>query len=267
MTSRSDYYAYRRGAQRPPLEYTDLRGLVSGIFDDLEDKGWFQVKIGKDCVDNPKNLDTVVLERLGFDGWPLSRVATRQPEEWLFTMIEFAYSHVSKPLDSYYHSWDDCGVHVTRSDDEAGRREFRERVNPILARYTTPYELRENGEIWAVAPAGLDNIEPTPTGEPSIDDRVQSAIRTFRRYGADDDTKRHAIRDLADVFEYLRSTVGTQLLSKDEAELFNIANNFGVRHHNPKQKTDYDSGVWLDWIFFSYLNSVSLVSRLLAQRT
>jgi len=140
-------------------------------------------------------------------------------------------------------------------------------VNGILGRYITPYELRENGEIWAIAPTGLEQVEPMPTGERSIDDRVQSAIRTFRRYGADDDAKRQAVRDLADVFEYLRSTVGTQLLSRDEGELFDIANNFGIRHHNPRQKTDYDSGVWLDWIFFSYLNSVSLVSRLLAKRT
>jgi hypothetical protein len=63
--------------------------------------------------------------------------------------------------------------------------------------------------------------------------------------------------------QHLRDTAGTQLASRDEGELFNIANSFAIRHHNPKQKTQYDSGVWLDWIFYSYLNSIELAKKLL----
>ena len=261
----SDYYAFRRGAQRPTLQYGELQRLMAAMFKGFEDEGWFQAKLGKDCVDDRSDIGAVVLERLGFDYWPFSNSAAISDEEWVFTIIEFAYANASKPVESFSHGWDNCGVHVTRSDDEAGRREFRERMNALLGRYITPYELRANGEIWALAPTGLEDIEPTPTGEPSIDDRIQSAIRSFRRYGANDDGKRQAVRDLADVFEYLRSTVGTQLLTKDESDLFNIANNFGIRHHNPKQKTDYDSGVWLEWMFFTYLNTLNLVTKLLPQ--
>lgn len=48
------------------------------------------------------------------------------------------------------------------------------------------------------------------------------------------------------MFEHLRATVGTGLLTKDEAELFMIANSFGTRHHKPKQAT-HDSLMVFVW--------------------
>ena len=39
--------------------------------------------------------------------------------------------------------------------------------------------------------------------------------------------------------------------------LFNIANNFGIRHLNQKQKLQYDKAVWLSWIFYHYLNTIA----------
>jgi hypothetical protein len=51
------------------------------------------------------------------------------------------------------------------------------------------------------------------------------------------------VRDLADVLEYLRPNVQTLLTSKDENDLFNLANNFGIRHHNDRQKTNCDAGL------------------------
>ena len=265
MTSSPDYYAFRHGARTPSLGYPELQRALASLFEELEEKGWFQAKLGKDCVDNRKDIGAVVLGKLGRDLWPFSLAVPREPEEWLFTLVEFAYHHVAKPVDSYYHPWDNCGLHVTTSDEAAGRTEFSERANLVLGRYEKPFELRPDGEIWEVAPTGLEAIEPAQTGEPSIDDRVQAAVRQFRHYGATEDHKRHAVRDLADVLEYLRKSGPTQLPSKDEGALFNIANNFGIRHHNPQQKTDYDMGIWLDWIFYSYLNTIATVTKLLTR--
>jgi hypothetical protein len=53
------------------------------------------------------------------------------------------------------------------------------------------------------------------------------------------------------------------LTSKDEADLFNIANNFGIRHHHSKQKTNYNQDVWLRWMFYFYLSTVHAAERLL----
>lgn len=48
--------------------------------------------------------------------------------------------------------------------------------------------------------------------------------------------------------------------SKDERDLFNIANNFGLRHQNALQREDYDP-LWLNWIFYNYLATIHLVLR------
>jgi len=265
MASSPDYYAFRHGAQPPKLCYSELQRLFGAIFEELEEQGWFQAKLGKDCTDDPRDIGALVLEKLGHDLWPFSRAARQESEEWLFTLVEFAYRNVSKPTEFRYHSWNQCGIHVIKSDEAGGRWEFRERANSLLSRYERPFELRPDGEIWEVPPTGLEAIEPAQTGEPSIDDRVQAAVRQFRHYGATEDHKRHAVRDLADVLEYLRKSGPTQLPSKDEGALFNIANNFGIRHHNPQQKTDYDMGIWLDWIFYSYLNTIATVTKLLTR--
>jgi hypothetical protein len=71
------------------------------------------------------------------------------------------------------------------------------------------------------------------------------------------------VRQLADVLEFLRPKLKGTLHSKDEDDLFRIANNFGIRHHNPKQKTKYDEQVWLDWIFYCYLNTIHTTVALL----
>ena len=120
--AKSDYYAFRRGAQRPTVEYPELQRLMAAMFKGFENGGWFQAKLGKDCADDRSDIGAVVLERLSFDCWPFSDSAAISDEEWVFTIIEFAYANASKPVESFSHAWDNCGIHVTRSDDEAGRR-------------------------------------------------------------------------------------------------------------------------------------------------
>jgi len=77
------------------------------------------------------------------------------------------------------------------------------------------------------------------------------------------DEKKDAIRDLADVLEYLRPRLKDVLSSKDENDLFNLANNFGIRHHNANQKTDYDKEIWYPWMFYYYLATIRACISLL----
>jgi len=62
--------------------------------------------------------------------------------------------------------------------------------------------------------------------------------------------------------EYLRPQLKEVLTKKDESDLFNIANNFGVRHHNESQKTDYDKPIWYSWMFYYYLATIHASLRL-----
>jgi hypothetical protein len=69
------------------------------------------------------------------------------------------------------------------------------------------------------------------------------------------------VRDLADVLEALRDDIKNSMLSKDEKELFHIANGFAIRHQNRQQRGDYDRLTWLRWAFYVYLATIHAVLR------
>jgi hypothetical protein len=95
--------------------------------------------------------------------------------------------------------------------------------------------------------------------------RVDSAIRKFHYHRASLDSQRDAVRDLADVLEFLRPEIKKVFTSKDEADLFNIANGFGIRHHKENQKTSYDRAIWYPWVFQYYLATIHAGLRLIAK--
>lgn len=96
----------------------------------------------------------------------------------------------------------------------------------------------------------------------NISNKINSAILKFRRHKSTLDDRREAIRELADVLEFLRPTIKNYLNKKDENDIFNIANNFGIRHHNKEQQTDYDKPIWYSWIFYYYLATLHAVLRM-----
>jgi hypothetical protein len=59
----------------------------------------------------------------------------------------------------------------------------------------------------------------------------------------------------------LREKAKKYLEEEDEKNIFNIANNFGIRHHNPNQKTKYDNSIWFSWIFYYYLATIHALIR------
>jgi hypothetical protein len=106
-----------------------------------------------------------------------------------------------------------------------------------------------------------------PTPEPdNVAARVGTAKMKFRRYRSSDSDRRDAIRDLADVFEYLRPQLQEVLTNKDDKVLFNIANNFSIRHHNVQQQGTYDKTIWYSWMFHFYLASIHACLRFLEKQ-
>lgn len=61
--------------------------------------------------------------------------------------------------------------------------------------------------------------------------------------------QQRAVRDLADALERLRQDVKAELLPADERALYDIANNFAIRHLNRQQRVDYNRSTWLRWMF------------------
>lgn len=270
------YYSVRTG-KNPFSERFDLPMLLELFrtsFAHLEDEGYFQEALGYYCVDAGfvpgtigYDLDgALLLELRKRNLTPIRSKIDDYTEDDLFDIIEFLYEHCSKPIKRTYHNFNDCGWHCETFDREPGQEEFRTKVNKILALYGSGYELSTDGEILALADTGLEGLlkAPIPNVDPdNISARVKSACNKFLRCKSSMDERRDAIRDLADVMEYLRPQLKDVMKSEDESDLFNLANNFGIRHHNSKQKSNYDKPIWYSWMFYYYLATIHATVRLI----
>lgn len=202
--------------------------------------------------------------------WPIPDRIHSYSEDDLFDIIELLHDCVSKGVDWRYHSWGECGWHYETFDQAAGQNDFMAAINNVLRECGGGFQLSPRGEVLALPPVGLADIEqaPPPQGHPDdVQGRMSAAVDKFRRRGATVDQRRDAVRDLADILEYLRPEAKQVLQTADEGDLFALANNFGIRHHNRNQKDDYDKPIWLSWMFYYYLATIHALTRLIERQT
>lgn len=273
------YYSIRTGKNPDAVKFdlSMLLRLFREIYILLLSKGYFQEAFGYDCVDEGEvrgelgsDIEAQMFRKLRKPGlWPIGDRYTDYSEDDLFDVVEFLYDCVSKPVDGYYHDYADCGMHYSEFDKASGQQEFRQEINELLPGYRDGYEVSEDGEILALADKGLDYLFQAglPGYDPeNVKSRVDVAILKFRRYRSSIEDRRDAVRDLAEVLEFLRPKLKQILASKDESDLFNIANSFGIRHHNERQKTDYDKSIWYSWMFYYYLATIHAALRLIEKQ-
>lgn len=272
------YYSIRTG-KNPLSRSIDLPMLIKLFrtnYIHFDKEGYFQQDFGFNCVDAgfiPGTLSQdlegfLVLELMKSNLYPIYTQLDNYTEDDLFDIIEFLYDHCSKPIERTYHSWDECGWHCQTFEREPGQVEYREKINRILKIYKEGYELSVDGEILVLADSGLEALleAPLPSMDPdNIELRIEAARQKFRRHRSSMEERRDAIRDLADVLEFLRPKIKNVLMSKDEDDLFTIANKFGIRHHNELQKDKYDKAIWYSWLFYYYLATIHAVLRLIAK--
>jgi hypothetical protein len=280
---RRPYYSERHG-RNPLAKGLGLPGLLRlfrSIYNEFERRGYFQEAFGYDCVDDGfvpgtagADIGAYVLRHTLKDNlWPFPAAddpfTDSLPEDDLFDFVEFLWDEVSKPLDGYSHTYADCGWHYRTFDKAAGQAEYRDELNGILRRYGDGYELTADGEIVATLDAGLDQLLDTALPDhdhDNVNQRVAAAITKFRSRHSSPDERRAAVRDLSDVLEFLRPQVKEAMFHKDEAALFQLANGFGIRHHNEKQQREYDTGIWHAWMFFYYLATIHAVVRVIKRQ-
>jgi hypothetical protein len=270
------YYSRRTGKNQDiaRLDLAMLCRLFRELYVSYVDKGYFQEAFGYYCVDDgdiPGTLGSDIeaqmflqIRKPGLS--PIHEQCLLYQEEDLFDVIEFTFDCVSKPEDGVYHAFSNCGWHYETFDQTIGQSEYRADLNVLLSDYEDGYELSAQGEILALAEPGLQSLleadVPACDAE-NVESRINAAILKFRRYRSSLEDRRDALRDLADVLEFIRPQAKQVLVSKDEDDLFNIANNFGIRHHNDRQKTDYDKPIWYSWIFYYYLATIHATLRLI----
>ncbi|MBI5963288.1 MAG: hypothetical protein HY863_07425 [Chloroflexi bacterium] len=240
----------------------------------FRNKDFFKRKAG---ITNDNLPDAIMHEAaldLNFQPFPITKwLPENITEDHIFDTLEFLYDRVSRPGELVGMT-NEAGwnyLDYDSYDDEAGQEEFRNKTNAILAEYKTGFEMTEEGIILAMGTDGLQHIldaEIIPYDEINVDNKVRNAITKWRNRHLSLSEKKEAIRELADVFEWLKKAkgLGSVLDGKDESALFDLANNFAIRHHNPKQKTNYDPAIWYSWIFHFYLATYHASIRLLIKK-
>lgn len=266
------YYSQRKGTNPnlAGLPLADVVDLFQRVFEQMEMDGYFDEAFGYHCIDAGKvegkvrDIELEILLAVRKKGlWPISDRASKYSEDDFFDLLEFLHQYVSKPVDGHYHDYGGCGMHWETFNKTEGQEEYRAKVNAVLGQYSGKYEISKAGEVLQKPEIGFERIfeADLPTQDKKVTNRVQAAVLRFRRHGSTLDDRRQAVRDLADVFEYLRPKVRSLLTAADEKDIFNIANNFGIRHLNEKQKTGYDASLWLSWMFYFYLSTVHVLLR------
>ncbi|MFC1535028.1 hypothetical protein ACFL7M_16880 [Thermodesulfobacteriota bacterium] len=237
----------------------------------FRDKDYFRGKAGITSTDFPDSIKHKAALSLNFQPFPITKWNTKDiTEDHIFDVIEFLYDHVSKPGEWVpitsetgwnYYDYEDY-------DDSPGQEEFRSQVNVFLSDYKNGYELSDNGMVLTMGSGALMQIfdaEIVPYDEVNVDSKIRDAILKWRNRRLDMTERRQAIRELADVFEWLKKTknLSKVINRKDESAIFEIANNFSIRHHDPSQKRGYDESIWYSWIFHFYLATYHAIIRLL----
>lgn len=268
------YYSVRTGLtpEDQKIDFEVLKKMFLILYKKLTNEGYFQKHFGIDCVDGfiegtlGEDVDAVMFVNLRKPNlYPIFENLSNYTEDDFFDVIEFLHDHCSKGINGYYHQWCNCGYHYQDFIDIEGQKYFRELINPILSDYKDGYEISEIGEILILSDNGLSNLlkADIPTNDTdNITNKINLAILKFRRYKSTLDERKEAIRELADVLEFVRPQIKKHLNKKDENDIFNIANNFAIRHHNADQKTEYDKAIWYSWIFYFYLATLHAILRM-----
>lgn len=264
------YYSKRQHDDpdaRTPTDETAVQ--VSSLVKRLFSEGYFCMTFGENCYEvedvwmpTPQHE----LERLVGkpDLW------TSDPNRWddadLFDFIEVFHDLVARPTNSFWcepclaHHWHEfC--------QDSGQRVYRDLVNQLLDKSGIELRIAETGEdIGRMVQAVPDDMrelfhEALDRRSPDQNEK-RHAIATFRHRDGTVEQRRSAIVALAGILENRKKLLKSELLTKDENALFNIANNFNLRHNNANQQNDY-APEFLDWIFYWYLATINLTDQLM----
>lgn len=239
------YYAERNGLLGKNYNIKDLNDLFILFHRQLEEDGYL-IKFygGLDkweeyhssiCGDD---LDTFVFSKTGYRDLLPPYYDNNYKEEQIFSLIEMLYTYVN-------------GIEEFSTGD--GKAEYRQRVNAILNYYNKGWELTKEGYIRELVNNGLSTLLIQDYSDLTIYEEISKTKEEFLRYGTTLDDKKDALIRLGNIMEPLREEMTKKLSKDDTSAIFNILNNFQLRHNNANQKTDYDKDIYYPWMFYQML--------------
>lgn len=255
------HYSQREG-RAPPITVQDFAYGFYNIFEDFVADGYFdRLNLG---VLHEGSVSRKLERRLAVafshrdhEMIPTENNLLNMSRESIFDLIEFLSDYVSEPLSARLQRISDSGVPA-----EDALEKWRESVNEFLWQLDPPHNLTANKEIEISPPsAGLRRLVDNHVS-PSRDarEKIDHACRLFLKRGATVHDRRSALKDLADVLEPMRNDLNTCIGRKDTNKLFDIANNYGIRHNN-REQMELDEN-YARWFFYSVLATIDLVAIL-----
>jgi len=269
------YFSERQGLRTGAFDLATLRKVFRSFIDELESKLYLYEWLGYDCVDGEPlgrkggDPSAFVLKEVGRDDlWPPATYADTWSEDAIFDLVEFLAENVSAgdEASGRFHNYNECGWHYYKFTREPALAFFVTEANRILARYDRGYQLDEQLQVVALPPEGTQTLVSAtlPKSVSAVNrSKVENAIRKFRSRGATESDRGDALRDLGDVLEGLKPEA-KRLIRADATDIFNFLNNFGLRHNNDRQKTDYDP-IWQSAMFYHLLTVIHTLTRLIDQ--
>lgn len=198
-------------------------------------------------------------------------------------LIQFCYMHVAKPIQGEYHNY--FKHHHLSFDADAGKYEFREKINRIFSRNGLAYELEESGEVKRLASPILgEEFESIRfnTGDVKLDKMLQDARRKY--LSQDQETYKEAVERLWDAWERLKTLKNPsnkkesiklvldnaapekkfrELLEEEAKKLTSIGNSFHIRHSEVTQ-VEITKIEHYDYLFHRLLSMILLLTKKMA---
>ena len=252
-----------------PLQMIITR--VRALVDEFWTEFYFARTLGYSCVDDTDDERSSPEQELD------RRVSkphlwSQESESWtevdLCDFIEVFHDLAAWPTMGWYHDFNDCGWHPQGFSDRLGQALYRWRMNCLLDQTLFRFRLADKGEdigrmVTFISGELGQLIDDVLDGEVGPHEDVTHAVALFRDRDGTRDMQRSAIVSLAGILESRRQLLQDHLLTNDEGALFQIANQFDLRHRKADQRSDYATE-FLEWTFYWYLATVQLTDRLIA---
>lgn len=260
----TEFYSARNGhinLDEIKIPFNKFREFFIDTYTYFEEKGYFKLAF-QGYHSTPKLMapspEAFIFKHLGItDVFPISyeymgnKVAT-------FTLIEILHKYIRKieAFDMY--------------EEEEAQQEFRDMINKYLVCLEEGYILTEKGYIINLAEDGLRQIITQDLPEDTDDSttaKVETAIKLFFKYDSTEEEKLSSIKLLCDILEPYRKNLEKVTTSKHDDLIFSIVNNYGIRHNDITQKTDYEKPIWYEWMFHYYLATIQATLKLNLKKT
>lgn len=264
------YFAERHGrVHRLSTNISTLSFSFVDVLTDLRERGYFPHAFPRDCPDDPVYISEVASRASAAVGvnfeWD-GRPGVDWSDDVLYSLIEYFHDAAKRPrVIDWTHNFGQCGPHYGSYVGESGQAVYRWRMNHVLETHGSDFRIAstgvDRGRLVTTFGAELDELADQRVDSASDPgDEVAHAIHEFRQRGATPVAKRAALTLLAGALEPRRALMRSALTRSDERDLFNIANNWAIRHRNTHQRTDIGDE-FLDWMFWNYLAMVALLER------